>query len=152
LEVTEMEDPRIEPRKARAPEPSSAEPGTVGLLLCRDLIFTTKIKGTAEALGYRLFVTSDDSLAQSLIEEWHPRVVFVDLTAGNVAASGALIAYQKLAGPDTWFVAFGPHVDGDALAAAAASGCQIVMPRSKLSADLPNLLQRFFNQPPIDGD
>ena len=147
-----MEPPRTEPQPVPTPDPSSSEPRPTGLLLCRDLIFTTKVRGTAEALGYRILVASDESLVTSLIERWHPRVVFVDLTAGELASPGALIAYQKLAGPDVWFVAFGPHVEADALDAAKAAGCQVVMPRSKFSAELPELMRRYFNQPAIaDG-
>jgi hypothetical protein len=148
----DMESPRIEPQPVPTPDPSSAAPGPTGLLLCRDLIFTTKVRGTAEALSYRILVASDASLVMSLIERWHPRVVFVDLTAGDLAAPGALIAYQKLAGPDTWFVAFGPHVEADALDAARAAGCQVVIPRSKFSAELPALMRRYFNRPALtDG-
>jgi len=146
-----MEPPRNEPQPVPSPDPPLAEPGPTGLLLCRDLIFTTKVRGTAEALSYRILVASDQSLVMSLIERWHPRVVFVDLTAGEVAAPGALIAYQKLAGPDAWFVAFGPHVEEDALVAAKAAGCQVVMPRSKFSAELPELMRRYFNRPAING-
>jgi hypothetical protein len=149
--VSDMEAPRNEPQPVRTPEPSSAGPGPMGLLLCRDLIFTTKVKGTAEALGHRILVASNESLVMSLIEKWHPLVVFVDLTAGEVAAPGALIAYQKLAGPDAWFVAFGPHVEADALDAAKAAGCQVVMPRSKFSAELPELLRQYFNRPAQSG-
>jgi hypothetical protein len=147
----DMESHRNEPQPVPTPDPSSAAPGPTGLLLCRDLIFTTKVKGTAQALRYRIVVASDQSLAISLIEKWHPRVVFVDLTAGEVAEPDALIAFQKLAGADTWFVAFGPHVDADALDAARAAGCQVVMPRSKFSAELPDLLRRYFNPPAIIG-
>jgi hypothetical protein len=48
-------------------------------------------------------------------------------------------------------VAFGPHVDANALVAAKAAGCQVVMPRSKFSAELPDLLRCYFNQPEING-
>jgi hypothetical protein len=151
LMVTDMEPTRHEPQPVPSPEPPLAEPGLTGLLLSRDLIFTTKVRGTAEALSYRILVASEQSLVMSLIAKWHPRVVFVDLTAGEVAAPGALIAYQKLAGPDAWFVAFGPHVEASALVAAKAAGCQVVLTRSKFSAELPELLRRFFNQPAIHG-
>ncbi|MGZ3385055.1 MAG: hypothetical protein ACXWNF_09120, partial [Isosphaeraceae bacterium] len=56
----------------------------------------------------------------------------------------SLVGYQGLAGPATAFVAFGSHVDTEALAAARAAGCDPVMPRSKFSADLPELIRRFF--------
>ena len=69
--------------------PAASETHPTGLLLSRDLIFTTKVKGTAEALQYRLLVAGNQSLAVSLIETWHPRVVFIDLTAGEMAAPTA---------------------------------------------------------------
>ena len=76
------------------PAPSAPLPrydsGPTGLLLCRDLIFTTKVKGTAAELGYRMLVASDESLAKSLIETYRPRVVFVDLTAGEHGRAGCL--------------------------------------------------------------
>jgi hypothetical protein len=146
-----MEPPRQKSQPVPSSEPPLAEPGPIGLLLCRDLIFTTKVRGTAEELGYQILVASEESLVMSLIERWHPRLVLVDLTAGAVAAPDALIAYQNLAGPDAWFVAFGPHVEADALVAAKAAGCQVVMPRSKFSAELPDLLRRYFNRAAIHG-
>lgn len=140
------------PHKTPIADPAfTTEPAPAGLLLCRDLIFTSKVKGTAEALGYRILVTSDQSAALSLIEKWHPRVVLVDLTAGEAAAPDALMDYQNLAGPDTWFVAFGPHVEADVLDAARAAGCQVVMPRSRFSAELPELLRRYFDRPVLHG-
>ncbi len=128
------------------PVPTVTETSPTGLLLSRDLIFTTKLKGTAEALQYRLLVAGSQSQAISLIETWHPQVVFIDLTAGELAAPTAVIAYQKLTGPDVWFVAFGPHVDADVLAAAKSAGCQVVMPRSKFSAELPELMRQYFQR------
>jgi hypothetical protein len=127
------------------------EPGPLGLLLCRDLIFTTKVKGTAAALGYQILVASDLPLAKSLIETSRPQVVFIDLTAGELAAPSALSAYRKLASRGTCFVGFGPHVDADMLAAAKAAGCQLVLTRSKFAAELPELLRRSF-EPPTSED
>src|SRR4051812_12672544 len=107
------------------PEPPLG--GPAGLLLSRDLIFTTKITATARALGQRVMVAGDATLAASMIEQWRPRVVFVDLAAGDLVSSAALLAYQKVAGPATPFVAFGSHVETEALAAAAAAGCDPVL-------------------------
>jgi hypothetical protein len=124
--------------------PTSAPFGLTGLLLCRDLIFTTKVKATAAELGYPILVASAESQAKLMIKTYQPRVVFVDLTAGEMAAPGALSAYQELADPNVWFVAFGPHVEADTLNAAKAAGCQVVMPRSKFAAELPELMRRYF--------
>jgi len=126
---------------------TTTDPESTGLLLCRDLIFTTKVKGTAVALGYRIQVAGDPLLARSLIETSRPRVVFVDLTAGEMVAPRALSAYLKLAGPDVWFVAFGSHVETESLIAAKAVGCQAVLTRSKFAAELPELMRLYFSRP-----
>jgi hypothetical protein len=121
-----------------------ADAGPTGILLSRDLIFASKVIGTARELGHRVLVAGTSSLALAMIEQWRPRVVFLDLAAGALVAPEALLGYQGLAGPATAFVAFGSHVDAEALAAARAAGCDPVMPRSKFSADLPELIRRFF--------
>ena len=127
------------------PAPAGSEP--MGLLLSRDLIFISKIKGTAAELGYPMMVAGAESKAKSMIEGYMPRVVLVDLTAGELVASAALVAYQAIAGPNTWFVAFGSHVDVNALAAARAAGCHDVLPRSRFTAELPELMRRYFSVP-----
>lgn len=125
------------------PGPEANEPA--GLLLSRDLIFTSKITGTARELGHRFFVAGNTALAASMIEQWKPKVVFVDLSAGELVSAPALLAYQKAIAPGTPFVAFGSHVDTLALEAARAAGCDPVLPRSKFSAELPDLIRKYFN-------
>ena len=118
--------------------------GASGLLLSRDMIFTSKITGTARELGHKVMVAGNTALAASMIEKWCPKVVFVDLAAGELVSPPALLAYQKAAGPGTAFVAFGSHVDTAALEAARSAGCDPVMPRSKFSAELPEIIRRYF--------
>ena len=124
-------------------EPFAAEPSS-GVLLSRDLMFTVKITGTAKELGHRVQVAGNLELASALIREHRPRAVFVDLTAGPLASAESLAALQAVAGPDVPFIAFGPHVDAAALAAARAAGCAAVMPRSKFAAELPALIRRHL--------
>lgn len=127
--------------------PPPAGTGETGLLLSRDLIFTSKVTGTAAQLGYPVSVAGTLLQAKSIIELHRPRVIFVDLTAGELVMPTALIAYQEIAGPDAWFVAFGSHVEVDALAAARAAGCHEVLPRSRFAVELPELIRRYFSQP-----
>jgi hypothetical protein len=132
--------------------PVPADAGPTGILLSRDLIFTSKVTRTARELGHRvLVVAGTSSLALAMIEQWRPCVVFVDLAAGDLVAPEALVGYQGLAGLATAFVAFGSHVDTGALAAARAAGCDPVMPRSKFSADLPELIRRYFQSAGLRG-
>jgi CheY-like chemotaxis protein len=130
-----------EPAFPSVPGPEGGEP--TGLLLSRDLIFTSKITGTARALGYRVLVAGNVALASSMLQQWRPKVVFVDLSAGDLVSAPALAAY-KTAAPDAPFVAFGSHVDTAALDSARAAGCDPVLPRSKFTAELPELIRRFF--------
>ncbi len=90
--------------------------GPAGLLLSRDLIFTSKITGTAAALGHRVLVAGNVALVRAMLATWTPLVVFVDLGAGDLVASPTLLQYQEVAPPGTPFVAFGSHVDTEALA------------------------------------
>ena len=115
-----------------------------GLLLTRDLIFTSKITGTAHELGYRVQVAGNKESALLLIKRDQPRAILVDLTAGELTVADALKAYRKVASPRTAFLAFGPHVDVDLLKAARRVGCDLVMPRSEFTAQLPDLIRRYF--------
>jgi hypothetical protein len=139
-----MQSHHGEPPETSVSRCSSTDPQAAGVLLCRDLIFTTKITQTAAALGYRILVAEDTSRARSLIETSRPRVVFIDLTAGEMVAPGPLSEYVKLAGPHASLVAFGPHVEGASLAAAKTTGCHAVLTRSKFTADLPGLMRHYF--------
>ena len=122
-----------------------------GLLLSRDLMFTVKITGTARELGREVKVAGDVDRASALIAELHPRAVFVDLAAGPLAAPDALARLQAEAGAHVPFIAFGSHVDAQALAAAREAGCREVMPRSKFTLQLPDLIRRYLAVDPAEG-
>ena len=124
----------------------SIEVPSVGLLLSRDLIFTSKITGTASALGRKVVVAGQFEQAMAAIEKWGPKVVLVDLAAGDLVASPALLQYRGVAETGTPFVAFGSHVDVEALAEAARAGCDPVMPRSRFTVELPALIRRYLRE------
>jgi CheY-like chemotaxis protein len=131
----------IEPLADPQPVPTPEKGAPIGVLLTRDLIFTSKVAGTARELGYHVAVVGDPAQALLIIEQSQPRVVFVDLAAGDLADAEALMKYKRLAGSNTAIIAFGSHVDTEALARARAAGCTEVMPRSKFSANLPELIR-----------
>ena len=135
-----MELSRHDPSSASIPSVVKGQPDLVGVLLSRDLIFRTKIKETAAELGYRVLEAQTEAAARSLIETHRPKVVLVDLTAGDFVAPRALAAYRELTHGGAWLVAFGPHVEKEALAAARNAGCQVVLSRKRFVANLPGLL------------
>ena len=126
--------------------PVSIPDGPAGLLLSRDLIFTSKVTGTASALGHRVVVVGNVASALAILQRSAPRVVFVDLAAGDLVGSTSLLQYQEVAPPGTPFVAFGSHVDTEALASAAKAGCDPVLPRSRFTVELPALIRRYFSE------
>jgi hypothetical protein len=119
--------------------------GPAGLLLSRDLIFTSKVTGTASALGHRVIAVQNAALASALMAA-PPTVVFVDLAAGELVTPDWIEKYREITGPGTPFVAFGSHVDARALDDAARAGCDPVMPRSRFTTELPALIRRYFGE------
>jgi hypothetical protein len=148
--ITMMESPLPE-RQHPADEPAGRSSGhELGIVLSRDLFFSERVTATAEVLGYRMLRIGDPAQVGAVLETRRPRVVVLDLTAGELVAPGALAAYRQTTGPATWYIAVGPHVQAELLDAARQAGCQVVLPRSKFSNELPALLRKYFSRP-ADG-
>ena len=116
--------------------------GGLALALVADLLFASRIRGAASAVGAQaLTVRTADELI-----EWSramaPRLILLDLEARGVDAP-ALIERLK-ADPELSSVpviAFGSHVRGEALLAARRAGADRVLARSAFVRDLPSLLR-----------
>ena len=109
-----------------------------------DLIFQMKLAETAKHLGLEVKVASNaDSLLQLL--EPLPRLVIVDLSA----KSSPLDAVERLrsAQPNLRVIGFLSHVQTDLAAQAQAAGFDEIMPRSKFSMNLPQILAAAIAQP-----
>lgn len=115
----------------------------VGLLICRDLVFVSKVTGTAEALGRKVATARDRPSALLRLEIDRPLVVFLDLHAGDSTDLDAIRAYRALA-PDAFFIGFGSHVEPALLAQAAEAGCDSVLPRSAFSSRLAEIVQEYL--------
>ena len=113
-----------------------------GLLLTRDLMFTSKVTSTAASLGLRIEVVGTIEQLNLRVAEAAPRAVFLDLSLSDVDPVQVVYALPIAARHQV--IAFGSHVDEVRLSAAREAGCDDVMPRSKFSATLPELLQRLF--------
>jgi hypothetical protein len=113
-----------------------------GVLLSRDLMFVSKITGTATVLGFRVDVIASLDQFQVEVRANPPRAVFLDL---NCAEFVPEVVVASIEGPSrSHVIAFGSHVDTARLAAAKKAGCDEVLPRSQFSAMLPELLRKSF--------
>ncbi len=112
--------------------------GTI-LLVIPDLIFGVRVADTARAVG---FTPVDTSLAQlPQMVNGDVALIVIDMSQRDdwQAAIRALKADPATAHIPV--LAYGPHVDVTASRAALAAGCDRLVTRGKLMAELPQLLQ-----------
>lgn len=114
---------------------------------CSDLIFATKVRATAEALGVPTRPTRDAQALRNRLDRVDDgrlndpvTAVLVDL---EVPDATALIAQAKRHDGRIPVVAFGSHVATQVLQQAREAGADLVLPRSAFVMQLPDLLRRY---------
>jgi CheY-like chemotaxis protein len=118
-----------------------APTGAAALLVSRDLFFTSKVTGTAQALGTEVEVVADAESASRRVAAHRFRCVFVDLADTELDVAAFFASLDPETRPPV--IAFGSHVATARLQAAREAGCDEVMPRSRFSTSLPDLLQKY---------
>lgn len=114
-------------------------PPARGLLLTSNLFFSSKLTGTAQALGLAVdAVMRADQVAVRVATGGY-RCVFIDL--GFPGLNIAELIQSLPAEPPVRRIAFGPHVETALFDAARAAGCDDVLPHSRFSGQLPELLR-----------
>lgn len=115
------------------------ESGRTVVVAVNDLMFGSRIRAAAQQAGaHAVFVRGAADLA---VHAARADLVLLDLDTRWLDAP-AVIASLKAdaATASARIVAFGPHVDGDALMAARAAGADRVLARSAFVKILPELL------------
>lgn len=125
---------RAEAIAGMIPRPSPPPAGATAALVGTELMDRTRIQSAAADAGHVLHIWRNPGAVESGLAGGAPAVVFLDLTHPSSAA-----ILRTLAGAGVRVVAFGPHVDDHALAAARAAGAAEVLPRSKFFRRLPDL-------------
>jgi len=120
-----------------------AEQQRVGLLLCDDLMFASRISATARSLGLtvRTARTSTDLVQLAAGEK--PSCVILDLANPSLAIAD-FVNQVRPEGQVPVLVAYGSHVDAAVLNAARQAGCDLVLPRSRFVEELSAALPRWF--------
>lgn len=137
------------------PEPVIAEPlpapirenaPTRIFFFIEDLFFLAKIQETAKKLGVKVgFLKADKDIVARLSgvpEDEKPSLIVFDL---NNAGAKPLTLIPKIKAKlkrGTSVIGFLSHLQGDLKVKATEAGCDMVMPRSAFSQNLPNLLRR----------
>ncbi len=115
---------------------------------CADLIFATKIRGTADALGLVTRPVRDAAMLDSRlrrVDDGKPNepvtALFLDLDTGEAGLE--LIDRIKAFDAGIPVIAFGSHVATEALQAAKHRGADRVMTRGGFTSHLPELLNTY---------
>ncbi len=108
-----------------------------GLLISPDLFFTSKVTGTAQALGLRVEAFDNITMATDRLASGEVACVLFDLGAPRASIADLFAALPT----PIPVIAFGSHVNVELLAAAQAAGAE-VMPRSQFASTLPDILKK----------
>ncbi|HZS01687.1 MAG TPA: hypothetical protein VFE37_23420 [Chloroflexota bacterium] len=118
------------------------------LALVPDLMFATQIEEALERLGYTPCFLADGAALLARAQGAPPALVLLDLAARGADVPAVIRALKD--DPATGgvpVVAFGPHLDEAARAAAVTAGADAVVANSKLAFDLPGLVTRYAVPP-----
>ena len=121
-------------------------PGVPGLLLCDDLIFVSRVAGTARSLGLNIKAAAlRGGLAQPGAQH-RPPCVIIDLANPGLDLPALLRQLTEICSTLPRVAAYGSHVDTETLRAARDAGCDPVWPRSKFVEELATALPDWFGQ------
>jgi CheY-like chemotaxis protein len=123
---------------------TSEAAGPEGLLLCDELIFTSRITGTARGLGLTVRAARSADELVELARQAPPRGVLIDLSNPGLALPELLRRLAEACPSMPRVVAYGSHVDTATLRAAREAGCDPVLPRSKFVEELPRALPQWL--------
>lgn len=122
------------------------------LVLSDDLIFASRVTGTAEAsrLSAKVCRTADEVIEH--VSQERPDCVILDLAHPGLAVVD-LVSRLRTLEPTPRIVAYGPHVDSAMLKAARQAGCDLVLTRSQFVERLPQELPAWARRSswPPDG-
>lgn len=108
----------------------------LGIVLSDDLIFFSRISGSARAAGLavRQAKSAADALARA--RETPPTGVIVDLQNPGLDLTTFMTQLKELCHSQPRVIAYGSHVEAEVLKAARRAGCDRVMPRSQFATEL----------------
>jgi DNA-binding NarL/FixJ family response regulator len=118
-----------------------------GLLLTDDLIFSSRITGTAQGLGLKIIAVKSVGEIFNQADVKIPTCVILDLGFPGLQLSDLIRSLKDKVLPMPRLVAYGSHVDAAGLKAARDAGCDIVLPRSRFVEELPLSLPEWLMPP-----
>jgi CheY-like chemotaxis protein len=134
----------VQPDLEPLPTTSDAAPARI-FAFVDDLFFLAKIQETARKINVKVeFVKTDkelhEKMGQNGIEK--PSLIIFDLNNANAKPLTLIPKLKSKLKKGTNIIGFVSHVQGDLKMKAQEAGCDMVVPRSAFSQNLPSLLRR----------
>jgi CheY-like chemotaxis protein len=109
-----------------------------------DLFFMAKIQETARKLNVKVsFVKSEKEVLESVAAgEEKPSLIMIDLNHHTVKPLTMIPKLKSKLKKETNIIGFLSHLQGELKMKAHEAGCDMVLPRSAFSQNLPQLLRR----------
>ena len=133
------------PQPEPEPLPASVEANSRIFAFIEDLFFMAKIQETAKKLNVKVeFVKSDKEMMEKMRQngEEKPSLIIFDLNNTSVKPLSLIPKLKNKLKKGTSIIGFLSHVQGDLKQKAHEVGCDMVLPRSAFSQNLPQLLRR----------
>src|SRR5207302_5534385 len=136
------------------PLPPSVDANSRIFAFIEDLFFMAKIQETARKLNVKVeFVKTDKDLMEKMQQngEEKPSLIIFDLNNANAKPLTLIPKLKSKLKKGTSIIGFLSHVQGDLKQKAHEVGCDMVLPRSAFSQNLPQLLRRHGAIEPDSG-
>jgi CheY-like chemotaxis protein len=133
------------PQPEPEPLPASEDSNSRIFAFIEDLFFMAKIQETARKLNVKVeFVKTDKDLVEKMQQngEEKPSLIIFDLNNNSVKPLTLIPKLKSKLKKGTSIIGFLSHVQGDLKQKAHEVGCDMVLPRSAFSQNLPQLLRR----------
>jgi len=133
------------PQPEPEPLPASDDANSRIFAFIEDLFFMAKIQETARKLNVKVeFVKTDKDLMEKMEQngEEKPSLIIFDLNNANAKPLTLIPKLKSKLKKGTSIIGFLSHVQGDLKQKAHEVGCDMVLPRSAFSQNLPHLLRR----------
>jgi DNA-binding NarL/FixJ family response regulator len=121
-------------------------PARIGLLLSDDMIFTSRITGTARDLGFVIKPARSLAALHALLPPQLPSCIILDLAHPELQVAVFLEDLRSTGSPMPRVIAYGSHIDTATLCQAREAGCAVVLPRSKFVEELPRALPEWMGE------
>ncbi len=133
------------PQPEPEPLPANGDANSRIFVFIEDLFFMAKIQETARKLNVKVeFVKTDKDLMEKMQQngEEKPSLIIFDLNNNSVKPLTLIPKLKSKLKKGTSIIGFLSHVQGDLKQKAHEVGCDMVLPRSAFSQNLPQLLRR----------